>query len=61
MTPETYTVSVWVISPMDIPYDSSTEMLTFVVLVTDPCFTATIDLSIGVLPDYAPTYNIYGV
>ena len=35
-----------------------TESISFNLSITDPCFSATVDLSSGVIPDLSPSYTV---
>ena len=54
----TYTITVFQRSEGSSDYLATSEILTFQVIITDPCETATIDLSLGVVPDLTPSYTI---
>lgn len=57
-TPMTYSVKVWVVSPLALAYQAEAECLAKNAIVTDPCFAATIDISNGVIPDSQPEASI---
>lgn len=56
--PQSYTVTVFLVTHTGVQMDAANEVAQFQVEITDPCFSATIDLSTGVVPDLAPVYTI---
>ena len=54
----TYTVKVWVRGEDATDYNTGDQLLTFTVLINDPCMTATFDLSTGVVPTSTEQYTI---
>ena len=60
-TPKAYTVSIFMVTEAGTAIDNGIERIQFTVEMTDPCFTATIDLSSGLVPDLSPSYTLGAV
>ena len=59
--PMTYVLKIYLVTEAGTSKDSSGEVLEISVIMTDPCFSATISLGpggSGVVPSLSPTYTI---